>query len=365
MNKKIIHVIESSATGTLSMLKLSVKLNLKKSDQVSIIYSKRIETPENFERLFPPTVNLIEVDMSSIIKRLKSIFKIRKILKNKKNDFVFMHSSYAGFLVRIASINIPGNYYYIPHCISFMRQDISFLKRKSFILAETLINLIKGSTYISCSKSEEKSIKANIPTAKTFLLENAVDTEYWKKSVAQKELENSGRIIITTGQIREQKNPSEFAAIANAIIRKRENHRFIWVGDGDENYKRELINSGVEVTGWKKPIEIRGLLHGANYYLSTSLWEGMPISPIEAMLSGCVPILSNCDGNSDIIENNETGIIYSTTQNAIDSILKLSENDCYTRKLSLAGKRNCEERFSEERYAKGLKKLMYERQQNT
>ncbi|HGY7896456.1 TPA: glycosyltransferase, partial [Escherichia coli] len=35
--------------------------------------------------------------------------------------------------------------------------------------------------------------------------------------------------------------------------------------------------------------------------LNTSRWEGLPLSVIEAMARGCIPILTDVVGNTDII----------------------------------------------------------------
>ncbi|WP_315983507.1 hypothetical protein [Aliamphritea spongicola] len=138
--------------------------------------------------------------MSSPFLKLLSFFKIRRGLLYKNADHIFLHSSFAGFIGRVASIGINGNYYYIPHCISFMRKDLSKNKRKVFVFLEKLANL-KKCTYLACSNSEREEIQKEIPNASVLLLENAVDVPFWE-STRDSEREN---IIINVGQIRIQK----------------------------------------------------------------------------------------------------------------------------------------------------------------
>ena len=49
-------------------------------------------------------------------------------------------------------------------------------------------------------------------------------------------------------------------------------------------------------------------------YLSTSLWEGLPYSILEAISNKVPVVASNVDGNRDIIIDNQTGFLI----NALD-----------------------------------------------
>ena len=44
-------------------------------------------------------------------------------------------------------------------------------------------------------------------------------------------------------------------------------------------------------------------------FILTSLWEGLPISLLEAMYMKKICIVSNCIGNRDVIENGINGFI--------------------------------------------------------
>jgi glycosyltransferase involved in cell wall biosynthesis len=58
------------------------------------------------------------------------------------------------------------------------------------------------------------------------------------------------------------------------------------------------------VTGWKCKESAIKYLHDADIYLSTSLWEGLPISVLQAMCYSKPLVLSDCTGNKDLIVDN-------------------------------------------------------------
>jgi len=350
-----VHIVESTATGTLSMLRVLANKQVKNGSEVTILYSKRDETPADLESLFHKDVKLINVQMTGLTNKLSSIIQIRNHVKKVKPSTVFLHSSFAGFIGRLSLLGINVKCFYIPHCISFMRKDIGKVKALLFTSFEWL-GAIKKCDYIACSGSEQKEIKRLIPFRKCYLVENAVDTSAW---VNNSDWVTKKNTIITVGQIRIQKDPARFARICEQAKSENLDFEFIWVGDGDDiDLKNELLNAGVNVLGWKAPNEIKALLSESKVYLSTALWEGLPVSPIEAMLSGCVALLSDCAGNRDIIAHEQNGFSFKTDEEAIAVLQRLLQKQSIGETISTTGADHARQSYSLERYTSEMDLLI-------
>lgn len=354
--KSIVHCIESTATGTLSIMTLAVNHQAKVGKSVTVIYSRRDETPDNLETLFHDSVNLVEVSMKPK-DILITIIKLRALLGKINPDKVHCHSSFAGFIGRLAAIGLKADVYYSPHCISFMRKDISKLKSFLFKALEA-VACIKPSTYIACSESERLAIKQALPFVDVKLLENAVDLSEFNASSRQATKTN-GQLgpykIMTVGGIRPQKGPAEFALIASQFEDK--DLEFIWVGDGDDAHRQALIESGVKVTGWKSRSEVIELLYQSDLYLSTALWEGMPVSVIEACAAGLPVVARNCSGNSDIISDGNNGYLFNDTNRAVEVINQFIIQPESFQKLAIKAKHEVFNRFSIERFSAQLERI--------
>jgi len=350
----ILHVVESTATGTLSMLCLSANSQAEAGHKVFVVYSVREETPSNLRSLFNSKVVLINVPMNSLKNKFTCMFDIRKIILMNNVSIVFLHSSFAGFLGRMALLGLDAKCFYIPHCISFMRKDISSAKCLVFLLLEW-IGAIKTMTYVACSNSEGDVIKKYIPFRSCTVVENAVNVEAWNY---QGDWAVRKKQVITVGQIRLQKDPMRFAQVAKEVLAQRNDVEFVWVGDGEEELKKVLISAGVSVLGWKTPDEVKTLLQSSRYYLSTALWEGMPVSPIEAMLSGCVAILSDCAGNVDIVKSEKTGYVFNDVLSAVQQICSLLNDDELASGLSEAGRKHSATKYTVERYVQEINSLI-------
>ena len=350
----ITHVIESAATGTLSIANMAANEQVKSND-VSVIFSRRPDTPKNIESLFNPKINLIEKNLKANNFPF-SVFALRRHLKQLKPDVVHCHSSFAGFVGRLAALGLNTKVFYSPHCISFMRKDISASKRFAFELFE-LIGCVKNSTYIACSQSEQMAIADALPNAGVVLLENAVDLSEFKAPVSSRAQNSTPTAIkvITVGGVRPQKGPAEFAKLANTF--KNENIEFIWIGDGEQEHKQCLLDAGVHVKGWMPRADVINELYEADLYLSTALWEGMPVSVIEACAAGLPVIARNCDGNKDIINHDVNGYLFNTTAEAVEQLTSYLDSPLTLNELADASNKQVFSRFSVERFTTELERI--------
>ncbi|MBI2419606.1 MAG: glycosyltransferase [Ignavibacteriales bacterium] len=92
---------------------------------------------------------------------------------------------------------------------------------------------------------------------------------------------------------------------------------FVLVGDGGERLliEAEIVARGLSgyVSAAGATTEMHACYAESDIILSTSRWEGMPLSVLEAMADGVVPVLTAVTGNKDIVEHGLDGYLYSET----------------------------------------------------
>lgn len=120
-------------------------------------------------------------------------------------------------------------------------------------------------------------------------------------------LEQHPFTVFTIGRICYQKNPTLFNQIALAMP----NVRFLWIGDGD--LRNELTASNITITGWKERKEALKYSVSGDVFVLTSLWEGLPISLLEAMYMKKVCVVSDVIGNNNVIHNGKNGYTKKST----------------------------------------------------
>ena len=355
MSKKILHITESTATGVLSIMCGLANSQCNEGNDVFVIYSRRLDTPKNLSNYFNSKIKLINIQMVSFMDILSSFVKIFKLINEYKPNYIFLHSSYAGFIGRITGLFVSKKklFFYIPHCISFIRQDIKKFKKIVFIFLE-IIASIKKSVIIACSKSELTEIRKFIKLSTSILIENTVSPEY--SNLKLNNVRNTN--VITVGGIRPQKDPENFAKIANEIIKKDKTISFTWIGDGDDSYKKILTKSGVKVTGWLDPNDVRKKLLNSMIYLSTAKWEGMPISILEALACGLPTVAFNCPGNLDIIKDREIGYVFDNNSEAVKKILILINDRNKINDMSINAYQLSNQKYNLDRYNREINDII-------
>ncbi|MEN5264001.1 glycosyltransferase [Stenotrophomonas sp. TWI587] len=352
--KTIIHIVEATATGTLSMVCVCANLLASQGHTVHVIYSPRAETPDNLGTLFHSSIQLHRVEMAG--KSIMAAFvHVRRLLRKTNPDIVHLHSSFAGFIGRIASIGLAGptRLFYSPHCISVMREDIRY-KKYVFALLERVAS-IKSCTYLACSNSERVAIRKWVGV-EAVLLENAVDFADCAASpgLGMNLAASEPLTVVSVGGIRPQKDPALLAEIARGCFSAGLNIRFVWAGDGDPETASVLIHSGVEVTGWLEKKDVHDLLSRSSVYISTARWEGLPVSVIEAMASGMLVMATRCAGNVDAVEHGRTGLLFNTAEEAVELLACLSTGRLDPAAMIEAGTQEAGTRFSLQQFSKRL-----------
>lgn len=306
--KKILHIAEPFATGVLSFLIDIVKYQVEKYD-VYILYGVRPLTPENVEGLFDFRVHLIKMDSFKgaigTMVNPKSYRDVYKWYKEIKPDIVHFHSTASGFVGRWALPcgKVPS--FYTPHGYSFLMQDGSALKRKLYWLIE-YVSAMQPAKTIACSEGEYK--EALKLTRNATYVNNGINInglDMYMRPV--RELKRPIKVC-TSGRVLYQKNPKLFNEIAVLLPEE----EFTWIGDGE--LKSELTSSNIKVTGWIKREEALEIVTSVDFFILPSLWEGLPISLLEAMYLKKICLVSNVIGNRDVIKSGINGMICNSAE---------------------------------------------------
>lgn len=324
--KKLVHIVESFGSGVYSFL-VDLVNNTSNDIDITILYGVRAETPENFEKDFNSNVKFIKINnfirSINFKKDLKAIKEVKQNIKEIKPDIVHLHSSKAGVIGRIAINGRKAKMFYNPHGFSFLKQDDSKIKRMIYWCIEKLVAIFnRRCVIIGCSNGEyQEGKKLN---KRAICINNGINVnkmDKLSKNLTERQIDLENLKVCTIGRIGNQKNPKFFNEIAEAIPKI----QYTWIGDGE--HKDILQASNITVTGWKDRNEVLKILNDNDIFLLVSLWEGLPISLLEAMYMKKICIVSNVIGNRDVIKNNENGFICESIKDYLSIIDNIRNNN--------------------------------------
>lgn len=351
----ILHITEALGGGVLNIIDMLTKAQSADGHKVTLLHSVREnDTPseETLNNLFPKSIQRVIYPMVTPISPLadfKSLLKIINLIRKIQPDVIHLHSSKAGVLGRIACklTGYSKRCFYTPHGYSFLRQDISIKKRNIFKRIEQLAGILGGTT-LACSNSELYHAQHTAKQTNAILIENAVPV--LSINQAHGSLNKSDCTISTSGRICYPKNPKAFRDLAISLEHTKSD--FIWLGGGEleyELYKDHKLPNNLKVTGWLTRNEVTDKLQKTDIFVMTSLWEGMPLSLIEAQVAGIAAVVPDVEGCRDVVIDGVTGFICKGPESMAEKVLLLIKDTNLRKEMGKAARELSLKRFSPER----------------
>ncbi len=254
-------------------------------------------------------------------KDVKAFWKLQRFIKAGGYDIVHTNSSKAGILGRWAArmAGVPvivhtvhgwGHHEYQRRLI---RRAFIWLERACARFTQRLIvvsprNLDKGCTDRIGRPEQYLTIRSGI-ALEEFLHPRAERAEMR----AQLNIPRHAPVIGTVTRLSAQKAPTDFVAAALAVAQREPEAHFVMVGDGPLRHEVEsMIAAGgapqrFHLTGLRR--DVAELLTTFDVFVLSSLWEGLPRVLPQAMAAGLPIIATAVDGNAEVVQEGENGIL--------------------------------------------------------
>lgn len=281
----------------------------------------------------------------SFIKDIKSIIDVYKILKKEKPDLIHVHSAKGGIIGRIVGRILKIKVIYTPHAFSYLSAENKY-KRKLFLLIEKFFS--KGNVLILATSSSEKNraiYEVGFKSNKCFYINNSINAI---KSIPTSSLsvEIPKKFICTVGRPSYQKNIELMIDVFSKINESRKDIHLVVMGVGHHSDKldnikkiiqKKNLNDKVLLIDWTDRENILSIIGNSILYISTSRYEGMPYSVIESLALSKPCVVSDCDGNKDLITDGFNGFVIQNenVDMYVEKILNLLSDQDLLNQISL------------------------------
>lgn len=275
-------------------------------------------------------------------KDLKAVVQAARIIKKEKPDVIHCHSAKGGMIGRIAGFVTNTPVFYTPHAFSFLSAE-SKRKSRVFLLLEKIARL--NSRMLACSESErELGIKVvGYKQERAFVWNNAIPAILPQDVKQPGGISPNERFIISIGRPSYQKNPLLMVETMKRVHEIHPDIHFYLVGVGfyspklDEmqaSIRRYGLEDVVKLLPWTSHKETLGYLRQSLLYITTSLYEGLPIAVLEAMAMGKAIVSSDVIGNKDCVKDGYNGYLLPMDAEAFaEKVCKLNEDENLRRQM--------------------------------
>jgi glycosyltransferase involved in cell wall biosynthesis len=280
----------------------------------------------------------------NILNDIKSIFKIIKIIKKENPDIIHCHSAKTGILGRIAGKLLNVKTVYTPHAYSYLSAESN---KKKYVLKkiEYIFGFFYGYT-LACSKSEQKRAinDLKIKKEKVLLWQNSIENKIEvKKTDYLDKLPKD--FICSIGRPSYQKNTLLLVKAILIAKKKKNDIHLVILGVGfhspklkevEDFIEKNNLTDNINLIPWLSRAESMAILQKSLFYISSSRYEGLPYSVIEALAFEKPCLLTKVDGNKDLITNNYNGYLVEESELEMGvKIIDIITNKKLLKKMSI------------------------------
>ena len=280
---------------------------------------------------------------------IRSVFQLKKIIQKEKAACVHLHSAKAGFVGRIACSLAKQKSLYTPHALSYL--SFTGVKRKAFFALEKFAKAFTDKILAISNSEAERCIndlghrRENILVVPNSLI---IEKKFYNTNNPVLHQLQGNIKVGNIARLTPQKNPLLFVEIANEIVKKRGTDiHFYILGIGEHDHLMNDVQAKIKEYNIAFNIHLleRGdlqtslhFLQQLDVFLFPSLFEGLSYALLEAMLQGLPCVVSNVDGNKDIIYNNSNGFACDDLNDYVSSLLLLIDDEMKRKQLGEAAK---------------------------
>lgn len=296
-------------------------------------------------------------DIKTIITILSTLFKI---IRDEDINVVHTHHRMAAFYARVLKV--------LKKFIFIHNAHNTFTDKKYL----TKFALSKAHVIAVGNKVKDNLCEYyNIPKSHISVIPNGIEPfvdPIQPIEILEKYKREGYFLVGNIGRLSEQKGMEYYVKAAAKVLKELSMIKFFIIGDGEDRAKIESLikdmnlEDDVILLGYRH--DIQNVMKQLDLIVLSSLWEGLPLTPIEAFSVEKTIVATAVDGTVEIVEDGVNGaLVNAKDTNAIaDKVLELYKSPDRIRMYEKNASKRYNTEFSYEvlqgRYRKYYKNFM-------
>ena len=314
-----------------------------KEHDVTLCSIYTIKPEQLYEQRLDSRIKRISLDKTGQGISIKILIKIFCIIWKGDYDVIHVHGWFYYFLFPVLFLHRKKNFFYTIHSDAKKENtpmDMRIIKLKRFCFRHKYIHPITISKpsqnsfteyYGASSKLIYNGVKRNIITS---------IPEYDYKITPQT------KVFIHPARISGEKNQEVLVRVFSRLIREGKDVVLLLAGQiRNKSIFEKLIpyfNERIKYIGVRSDIpQLMSYCYG---FCLPSIWEGLPVTLLESLSSGCIPVCSPVGGVVEVVQHGKNGFLSksSSEEDYYSTMLDVCELD---ELQSIEIKSNCIESF--------------------
>lgn len=313
---KILYIIPALSSGGAERFVTDLTNELSKYDDCQItIMTLKTESKENsfYKNELSEKVTYKNLGIEKI--KVKDLFKIYQAIKKEQPDIVHYHLANTVYIL-LLTILLYRKPKYVETIHSDIKAIVGITKRdkwiKAFCYKYGLVNVctITPSNGVAFKEYYHRDCTAMIVNARKATAPSKLFDDR-KKEIEKYKKDDKTLIFTHIGRFTRAKNHKMLITAFNNFIRRGNDAILLIIGKGFDTPRGKIYQAhaceNIHFLGERH--DVQDYLMNSDGFCLSSIFEGMPITLIEAFACGCIPISTPVCGAIDFIENGKTGFL--------------------------------------------------------
>lgn len=305
-------------------------------------FTKQVPSPTIHFANLPPRFWLRPRRVSTLI----------RFFQSADFDVVHSHLPRAQVVGRIAGILSARK------VLVITEQNVGTGRKFKGVVAHRLLNRFTDAV-IAVSNAVAEDVVSLDPKMKSAIrvIANCVDESWFNAPSAriavrsELKIDNQMPIAICIARFAPHKRQQDLVRAFVAVRHNLPGARLLLVGEGpEEPAVRDVVNDsglGEHVRFLGPRSDVRRLLDGSDVAVLASLWEGLPMTLIEAQARGRAVVATNVPGTRDAVVPGETALLVPPKDETVlaEALTRLLSDPAYRNELGAAGRRRAAQQY--------------------
>jgi len=280
-------------------------------------------------------------------------FKTLRICLKEKPDLIHGHSAKGGIISKLLGFFANTPCLHTPQAYSYLSTQ-NKIKKAFYFFIEKCLKVLPHKILASSNSEKVRAIEElNYPENRVFTFSNAI-SQITDLSNSKTEFFLPKKYICSVGRPSFQKNIEYMIEVLREIKKTDSEIHLVIMGVGFyspnlESVKNKIkkydLEENVTLLEWLSRESIFNIVKSSQLYISTARYEGLPYAVIEALALKKALVLTNVDGNKDLVDDGQNG--YLVDENNVsdfkEKVIELLQNDEKRNRFEI----NSYEKFSE------------------
>lgn len=341
---KILQLHTKMVSGGIEAVVCNLSNELSKTHDVTLCTIFQPTEQDVFYQKLSDKVKKITIGKKQVGFSIKEIWKIFRVVQKGKYDVVHVHGCFQYYFLTIACLHPKVRFVYTVHSDANKENqtwDWRLFKLKRYMFVH------RWMLPVTISEASQQSFAA-LYHCESTLIHNGIakgKVNASSKSVMDKlRKAEKTKVFLHAGRISTPKNQQVLCSVFQTLIATHHDVALLIAGTAEESDIYEKLKpyfcDRIVYIGERN--DVADLMAFADAFCLPSLWEGLPMTLLEALSVGCIPICTPVGGIVNVIESGKNGLLSADASetaylSAVKTYLSMTDEECERMKANAIG----------------------------